>query len=39
MTPHGGSAWPAFEAGWVADDFPEEGHAARLEALVRDGRG
>lgn len=37
--PETGRLLKAFEAGWVADDFPEEGHAARLEALVRDGRG
>lgn len=37
--PETGRLLKAFEAGWIADDFPEEGHAARLEALVRDGRG
>lgn len=36
--PETGRLLKAFEDGWVADDFPEEGHAARLEALVRDGR-
>lgn len=37
--PETGRLLKAFEDGWIADDFPEEGHAARLEALVRDGRG
>ena len=36
--PETGRLLKAFEAGWIADDFPEAGHAARLEALVREGR-
>ena len=37
--PQTGRLLKAFEAAWIADDFPAEGHAARLEALVREGRG
>jgi len=29
-----GQALKAFEAGWIADDFPTEGHAERLAAMV-----
>lgn len=29
-----GQALKAFEAGWIADDFPAEGHAERLAAIV-----
>ncbi|MGZ9098893.1 MAG: CCA tRNA nucleotidyltransferase [Brevundimonas sp.] len=29
----------AFEDGWIADDFPSEGHAERLAALVNPPRG
>jgi poly(A) polymerase len=29
----------AFEEGWIADDFPSEGHAERLAALVNAPRG
>ena len=32
--PETGRLLKAFEDGWVADDFPSEGHAARLGALV-----
>lgn len=30
-----GELLKAFEEGWIAEDFPAEGHAARLDALVR----
>ena len=32
--PETGRALAAFEAGWIADDFPTEGHAERLKAVV-----
>lgn len=32
--PDTGRALAAFEAGWIADDFPAEGHAERLKAVV-----
>ena len=32
--PETGRALAAFEAGWIADDFPAEGHAERLKAVV-----
>jgi poly(A) polymerase len=37
--PETGRLLKAFEAGWIADDFPEDGHAERLAALVRPSRG
>ncbi len=37
--PETGRVLKAFEDGWVADDFPTDGHQARLEALVRARRG
>ncbi|WP_431307568.1 CCA tRNA nucleotidyltransferase [Brevundimonas denitrificans] len=33
--PETGRLLKAFEDGWIADDFPSEGHAERLAALVR----
>ena len=33
--PDTGRVLAAFEAGWIADDFPTEGHAERLAAIVR----
>ncbi len=33
-SPLTGQALKAFEAGWIADDFPAEGHAERLAAIV-----
>lgn len=33
--PETGRLLKAFEAGWIADDFPADGHAERLAALVR----
>lgn len=35
--PETGRVLKVFEAGWIADDFPTDGHAARLKAIV--GRG
>lgn len=32
--PDTGRVLKAFEDGWIADDFPEDGHEARLKALV-----
>jgi len=32
--PETGRILAAFEAGWIADDFPDHGHAERLRALV-----
>jgi poly(A) polymerase len=32
--PETGQVLAAFEDGWIADDFPTEGHAERLKALV-----
>lgn len=32
--PRTGEILKAFEAGWIADDFPDDGHDARLKALV-----
>ena len=32
--PETGRVLAAFEAGWIADDFPAEGHRERLTALV-----
>jgi poly(A) polymerase len=32
--PDTGRALAAFEAGWIADDFPTEGHAERLRAVI-----
>ena len=32
--PETGRLLQSFEAGWIADDFPEEGHIERLQALV-----
>ena len=37
--PETGRILKAFEDGWIADDFPSEGHAERLAALVRAQRG
>lgn len=37
--PETGRLLKAFEDGWIADDFPTDGHADRLAALVRAGRG
>jgi len=37
--PETGRLLKAFEAGWIADDFPTEGHADRLAALVTAPRG
>ncbi len=37
--PETGRLLKAFEDGWIADDFPSEGHAERLAALVRAPRG
>lgn len=37
--PETGRLLKAFEAGWIADDFPAEGHAERLRALVSPPRG
>jgi poly(A) polymerase len=37
--PETGRILKAFEDGWIADDFPSEGHAERLAALVRAPRG
>lgn len=37
--PETGRLLKAFEDGWIADDFPTTGHAARLEALVSASRG
>ena len=33
--PDTGRVLAAFEAGWIADDFPTEGHAERLAAAIR----
>ena len=33
-SPETGRILAAFEAGWIADDFPDHGHAERLRALV-----
>ena len=33
--PETGRLLKAFEAGWIADDFPSDGHTERLAALVR----
>ena len=30
-----GRVLAAFEAGWIADDFPSDGHAERLAAAIR----
>lgn len=32
--PETGALLAAFEAGWIADDFPADGHAERLRALI-----
>jgi poly(A) polymerase len=37
--PETGRILKAFEDGWIADDFPDAGHAERLAALVRSPRG
>jgi poly(A) polymerase len=37
--PETGRILKAFEAGWIADDFPADGHAERLAALVKAPRG
>jgi poly(A) polymerase len=37
--PETGRILKAFEDGWIADDFPSEGHAERLAALVSAPRG
>lgn len=37
--PETGRLLKAFEEGWIADDFPATGHAARLAALVSPPRG
>jgi poly(A) polymerase len=37
--PETGRLLKAFEEGWIADDFPTEGHAERLAALVNPPRG
>jgi poly(A) polymerase len=37
--PETGRLLKAFEEGWVADDFPTEGHAERLAALITPPRG
>lgn len=37
--PETGRILKAFEAGWLADDFPTEGHAERLAALISPPRG
>jgi len=37
--PETGRLLKAFEAGWIADDFPATGHAERLQALVSPPRG
>lgn len=37
--PDTGRLLKAFEAGWIADDFPTHGHAERLAALVSPPRG
>ncbi len=37
--PETGRLLKAFENGWIADDFPAEGHEARLRALVSPPRG
>jgi poly(A) polymerase len=37
--PETGRLLKAFEAGWIADDFPTGGHAERLAALVSPPRG
>lgn len=37
--PETGRLLKAFEAGWIADDFPSAGHAERLAALVSPPRG
>ncbi|MDZ4362909.1 MAG: CCA tRNA nucleotidyltransferase, partial [Brevundimonas sp.] len=36
--PETGRLLKAFEAGWIADDFPAEGHDARLRALLDEPR-
>lgn len=37
--PETGRLLKAFEEGWIADDFPTDGHAERLAALVSPSRG
>ncbi|HZV85345.1 MAG TPA: CCA tRNA nucleotidyltransferase [Brevundimonas sp.] len=37
--PETGRVLKAFEDGWIADDFPTEGHQARLESLINGLRG
>jgi len=37
--PETGRLLKAFEDGWIADDFPTEGHDDRLAALVSSRRG
>ncbi|MDQ3125663.1 MAG: CCA tRNA nucleotidyltransferase [Pseudomonadota bacterium] len=37
--PETGRLLKAFEDGWIADDFPPDGHAERLAALVSSPRG
>lgn len=37
--PETGRLLKAFEAGWIADDFPTEGHTDRLAALITPPRG
>ena len=35
--PETGQVLKAFEDGWIADDFPDHGHEARLRALLPPG--
>nr|WP_209282446.1 CCA tRNA nucleotidyltransferase [Brevundimonas alba] len=37
--PETGRILKAFEEGWVADDFPSDGHAGRLRTLISSPRG
>ena len=37
--PETGRLLKAFEEGWIADDFPADGHGERLAALIRAPRG
>ena len=37
--PETGRLLRAFEDSWIADDFPSDGHAERLAALVNPPRG
>jgi poly(A) polymerase len=36
--PATGELLRAFEAGWIADDFPADGHEARLRQLIEAAR-